>query len=113
MTILPIPDGLLVCHVCDNRPCIAVEHLFLGTHQENTDDARRKGRLRWATSCLDAETVAEMKRRYADGQTTAQVSKAFGLKYGTAYAVKRGRIWAHIAAATAANSSIEPEKGSP
>lgn len=40
----PIPDGLLVCHKCDNRPCINVEHLFLGTIQDNNADRHRKGR---------------------------------------------------------------------
>lgn len=34
----------LVCHECDNRVCVRIEHLFLGTHQVNTDDMRSKGR---------------------------------------------------------------------
>ena len=33
---------LLVCHTCDNRLCVALNHLFLGTHQDNTNDMIKK-----------------------------------------------------------------------
>lgn len=39
-----IPDGLFVCHRCDNKLCCDTEHMFLGTPKENTHDAIRKGR---------------------------------------------------------------------
>lgn len=45
MTYGPIPQGMVVCHRCDNPPCIRPDHLFLGTVADNNADAQSKGRL--------------------------------------------------------------------
>ena len=39
-----IPDGMMVCHTCDNRLCCDVDHLFLGTAADNNADMCAKGR---------------------------------------------------------------------
>lgn len=40
----PIGKGKLICHKCDNQPCINPEHLFQGTYSDNLRDAIVKKR---------------------------------------------------------------------
>lgn len=85
----PIPDGLFVCHYCDNRKCVRPDHLFLGTHADNTADMVAKNRqargscLATATSfqpskLTDAD-VRRMRELHSTGLEFAKIASVFGV----------------------------------
>lgn len=81
----PIPDGMMVLHHCDNPRCYRIDHLFLGSNQDNMNDMKSKGRYPKLTrdhmphSKLSVEQAAEVVARYnAGGISQQQLANEYG-----------------------------------
>lgn len=104
----PIPEGIYVCHKCDNPKCVRPNHLFLGTNEENQRDSYSKGRSRLQRGGirhpvgeahhahkLTAEQVKEIRRAYA-GKNGQLLAEQYGVRRVTINRIVRRMIWTHI-----------------
>lgn len=105
MTYGPVTDGYVVCHRCDNPPCVNVEHLFLGTQADNLADMRAKGRgskpplhlgARHPLSKMTEADVRVARARHANGESMNSLARAFGIAGSTMRAIIHRETWRHV-----------------
>lgn len=88
-----IPTGMCVLHRCDNRTCINVEHLFLGTRKDNNMDTARK--LRHPTK-LGPSAAVDIRSRAMAGESARCLADEYGIDPGTVRSIAARRIWSHV-----------------
>lgn len=97
-----LDKDILVCHKCDNPPCINPDHLFLGTDRDNSLDAFAKGRIQRYKgsdhyySKLNDENVIAIRNMRKKGKTQEYLSKVFSVNISTIKDVLSRRSWMHL-----------------
>lgn len=86
-----IPDGMDVCHQCDNRKCINPAHLFLGTRERNMKDAQAKGRL--GVKLIRSE-VEHIKIALEEGIRPRTMARLYAVDVSMVHRIASGKAWA-------------------
>lgn len=100
----PIPDGLEVCHSCDNPLCCNPSHLWIGTHFQNMHDCIQKGRFNAGKvigtdqhSCkLDDTKVREIRVLLDAGVSQRKIARQYHVTQPLVAQIKKRQIWAWL-----------------
>lgn len=124
LTYGPIPNGMQVCHHCDNRACVRPDHLFVGDQSANMQDMVSKRRVgawthpeslargnkhgrhthpettargeRAGRAKLTEEQVRDIRKRYADGETQTELARQFHVDRGNIRFIVTRMHWKHV-----------------
>lgn len=95
----PIPEGMVVCHQCDNPRCVNPAHLYLGTQADNLRDMRNKGRdnpprgARHPKARLTEDLARSIRN---DPRSHRRIARELGIGKSTVGMIKAGITWTHI-----------------
>lgn len=91
---IDLPSEILVRHSCDNPACINPEHLLIGTHQDNKNDAVERKRIaigsKNGNAKLSENDVSEIMLSTLSQQKLADI---YGVHKQTIGHIKRGISW--------------------
>lgn len=97
-----IPDGMCVCHFCDNPSCVRPSHLFIGTLKDNNRDRAKKGRTFIASgqkngnSKLTDKQVKDIKTKIKIGYSSEDLSILYHVSIDTIFKIKSTKYWESV-----------------
>lgn len=95
----PIPEGMSVCHRCNNKSCENPDHLYLGTHKQNIQDAWADGLVpkmqgeRHGKARLTEQQVLEIR---ASDLSRSKLAEMYQVHRATIQHIVERKSWRHI-----------------
>jgi hypothetical protein len=105
--VTEIPDGMYVCHHCDNPICVNPAHLWIGTSLDNMRDMRHKKRekhsgainpCKGSLHCRAKLTESDIPiiRQVLEYLTHRMVADLYDVSRGAIGDIKQGITWKHV-----------------
>lgn len=99
-----IPTGKIICHTCDNPPCVNPKHLYAGTYRDNTNDAINRGRHKYpgyrgeknGNNTLKEKEVIKIKKLFEKGEIPSSLARKFNVSRRCIYHIVQGNTWKHL-----------------
>jgi hypothetical protein len=106
--------GECALHRCDNPPCVNPQHLFVGTHKDNSDDMIAKGRDAKAYGDANGSrkhrermprgeghhgakfTNQEVAEILASRESGASIARRYGVHRSCVNRIRSGVTWRHL-----------------
>ena len=82
----PVPEGLQIRHKCDNRACCNPNHLDVGTHKQNMDDMKRRGRR------ADKLTESQIEMIMASNLSQSKMAEKLGVSQSAIYYHRKKKV---------------------
>ena len=93
----PIPQGMFVCHHCDNRACLNPQHLFVGTSKENTRDMILKNRQKKPGGRkFTREDINHFRSEAANGVSRIELCETYHVSYKQLSRIINYRDWKNV-----------------
>jgi hypothetical protein len=100
MSVGPIPEGLVMRHLCSTRDCVNPDHLKPGTHTENMRDRDEAGNTPRGESSgvskLKDVQVLDIRDRAAKGESQTSIAKYYKVSQPTIGSIINRKTWKHI-----------------
>lgn len=99
-----IPEGMFVCHACDNRACVNPDHIWVGTGKDNANDRDSKNRhwvqcgvKSWNARFTEGD-VRNIRKQANEGGRGIQtrLAREYGAAKSTIRDIITGHTWAHV-----------------
>lgn len=96
-----IPEGLMICHSCDNPPCVNPKHLWPGTNRDNMIDMASKGRggkargTQNGTAKITPEDAIEIYNLKGK-EEGYKIAERYGITGAAVSSIQNGKNWSWI-----------------